>query len=61
MSDKEAQEFFTKLDEALAQAEQEMLRDKAARGESIVYADKSGEIRRALASDVLAGRVAEEG
>lgn len=57
MSESEAQEYFAMLDKALAEAEQEMLRDKASRGESLVYADRDGNIYRALASDVLAGRV----
>ena len=57
MTDKEIQEFAAMLDKALAEAEQEMLRDKASRGESLVYADRDGNIYRALASDVLAGRV----
>lgn len=57
MSNKEAQVFFNKLDAGLALAEQEMLRDKASRGESIVYSDKSGNIKRALAADVLAGKI----
>lgn len=57
MSNKEAQEFFHKLDNGLALAEQEMLRDKASRGESIVYSDKDGNIKHALASDVLAGKI----
>lgn len=34
-----------------------MLRDKASRGESIVYSDREGNIKRALASDVLVGKV----
>ena len=57
MSESEAQEYFAMLDKALAEAEQEMLRDKASRGESLVYADRDGNIYRALASDVQAGRV----
>ncbi len=59
MSNKEAQEFFNKLDDGLVLAEQEMLRDKASRGESIVYSDSKGNIKHALASDVLAGRIHE--
>ena len=59
MSNKEAQEFFNKLDNGLALAEQEMLRDKASRGESIVYSDSKGNIKHALASDVLAGHIHE--
>lgn len=54
MSNKEADAFIKKLDEGLALAEQEMLRDKASRGESIVYSDSEGNINHALASDVLA-------
>ena len=57
MSNKEADAFIKKLDEGLALAEQDMLHDKASRGESIVYSDKAGNIKHALASDVLAGRV----
>ncbi len=57
MSEKEVEEFFKKVDEGLALAEQEMLRDKASRGESIIYSDGHGHILRALASDVLAGKV----
>ena len=60
MSNKEAQEFFNKLDNGLALAEQEMLHDKASRGESIVYSDSKGNIKHALTSDVLAaGRIHE--
>lgn len=57
MSNKEAEAFIKKLDEGLALAEQVMLRDKASRGESIVYSDSTGNIKHALASDVLTGRV----
>ncbi len=57
MSNKDAQDFFNKLDEGLALAEQNMLHDKASRGESIVYSDKDGNIKHVLASDVLAGNV----
>ncbi len=45
------------LDSGLALAEQEMLRDKASRGESIVYSDRDGNIKHALASDVLSGKI----
>lgn len=54
---KEALAFIKKLDAGLALAEQEMLRDKASRGESIVYSDGKGNIKHALASDVLAGKI----
>lgn len=57
MSNKEAELFIKKLDDGLALAEQEMLQDKASRGESIVYSDKDGNIKHALASDVLAGKI----
>lgn len=57
MSNKEVEDFVKSLDAGLALAEQEMLRDKASRGESIVYSDKSGNIKRALAADVLAGKI----
>lgn len=57
MSNQEAEAFIKKLDEGLAMAEQEMLRDKASRGESVVYSDLQGNIKHVLASDVLAGRV----
>lgn len=57
MSNKEAELFIKKLDDGLALAEQEMLHDKASRGESIVYSDKDGNIKHALASDVLAGKI----
>ncbi|MST84090.1 ribosome recycling factor [Hallella mizrahii] len=57
MSNQEAEAFIKKLDEGLAIAEQEMLRDKASRGESVVYSDSQGNIKHVLASDVLAGRV----
>lgn len=57
MSNKEAELFIKKLDAGLALAEQEMLRDKASRGESIVYSDREGNIKRALAADVLAGKI----
>lgn len=54
MSDKEVEEYIKRLDEGLALAEQEMLQDKASRNETIVYSDGQGNIKRALASDVLA-------
>ncbi len=54
MSDKEVEEYIKRLDEGLALAEQEMLQDKASRNETIVYSDGHGNIKRALASDVLA-------
>ncbi len=57
MSNKEAEVFIKKLDEGLALAEIEMLKDKASRNESIVYTDRCGNIKRALANDVLAGKV----
>ena len=57
MSNQEAEAFIKKLDEGLAFVEQEMLRDKASRGESVVYSDTKGNIKHVLASDVLAGRV----
>lgn len=57
MSNKEAELFIKKLDDGLALAEQEMLHDKASRGESIVYSDKDGNIKHALASDVLTGKI----
>jgi hypothetical protein len=57
MSNKEIDAFIKKLDEGLAMAEEEMLRDKASRGESIVYSDSKGNIKHALASDVLAGHI----
>ena len=52
MSDKEVEEYIKRLDEGLALAEQ--LQDKASRNETIVYSDGHGNIKRALASDVLA-------
>lgn len=57
MSNREAELFIKKLDDGLALAEQEMLRDKASHGESIIYSDKDGNIKRTLASDVLAGKI----
>ena len=54
MSDKEVEEYIKRLDKGLALAEQEMLQDKASRNETIVYSDGHGNIKRALASDVLA-------
>lgn len=57
MSNKDVDAFIKQLDEGLALAEQVMLRDKASRGESIVYSDSEGNIKHALASDVLAGRI----
>lgn len=53
----EAEAFIKTLDEGLKLAEQEMLRDKASRGEYIIYSDGKGNIKRALASDVLAGKI----
>lgn len=57
MSNQEVETFIKKLDEGLSLAEHEMLLDKASRGESIVYSDKKGNIKHALASDVLAGKI----
>lgn len=57
MSNKDAQDFFNKLDKGLALAEQDMLTDKASRGESVIYSDKDGNIKHVLASDVLAGNI----
>ena len=59
MSNKEADAFVKKLDEGLALAEQVMLREKASRGETIVYSDSKGNIKYALASKVLAGKIHE--
>lgn len=59
MSNKEAELFIKKLDEGLALAEIEMLKDKASHNESIVYSDGNGNIKRALASDVLAGKISD--
>ena len=42
MSNQEAEAFIKKLDEGLAIAEQEMLRDKASRGESVVHSYVAG-------------------
>lgn len=49
-------DFLIRLDAGLAEAEDVMLRDKASRGESCVYADKAGRIYRVPAKDVLAQR-----
>lgn len=57
MSNKEAYSFIKRLDEGLAIAERNMLHDKASRGESVVYSDNSGNIKHALASDILAGKI----
>ena len=51
MSNQEAEAFIKKLDEGLAIAEQEMLRDKASRGESVVYSDSQAARREACYSD----------
>lgn len=59
MSNKEADAFVKKLDDGLALAEQVMLREKASRGETIVYSDSKGNIKYALASEVLAGKIHE--
>lgn len=57
MSNKEFYNFVNKVDEGLALAEQNMLRDKASRVESIFYSDRDGNIKHALVSDVLAGKI----
>ena len=57
MTDKEVEEYIKKLDEALALAEQEMLKDKASRNEYIIYSGKDRKIKRALAADVRAGKI----
>lgn len=57
MSNKEVEDFVRKIDQGVSIAHTEMLRDKASRGESIVYSDKDGNIKHALASDVLAGKI----
>lgn len=57
MSNKEVEDFVKKIDEGVSMAHTEMLRDKASRGESIVYSDREGNIKRALAADVLVGKV----
>ena len=57
MTDKEVEEFVKKMDEGLALAEQEMLKDKASRNETVVYSDGKVHIKRALASDILAGKI----
>lgn len=57
MSNKEVEEFIKKLDDGLALAEQEMLKDKASRNEAVVYSDGNGHIKHALASDILAGKI----
>lgn len=57
MSNKEVEEFIKKLDDGLALAEQEMLKDKASRNETVVYSDGNGHIKHALASDILAGKI----
>lgn len=57
MSNKEVEEYIKRLDEGLALAEKEMLQDKASRNESIIYSDSHGQIRHALATDVLEGKI----
>lgn len=57
MSDKEVEEYIKKLDEGLALAEKEMLQEKASRNEYIIYSGEDGKIKRALAADVLAGKI----
>lgn len=57
MSNKEVEEYIKRLDEGLALAEKEMLQDKASRNESIVYSDSHGHIKRALATDVINGKL----
>lgn len=57
MSNKEVEDFVKKIDEGVSISHREMLRDKASRGESIVYSDRDGNIKHALASDVLAGKI----
>lgn len=57
MSNKEIEAFVKKMDEGLALAEQEMLKDKASRNETVVYTDGNGHIKHALASDILAGKI----
>ncbi len=53
MSNQEAESFIKTLDEGLAEAEQQMLRDKASRNEPLIYADNNGNIKRVSAKDVL--------
>lgn len=57
MSDKEVEEYIKKLDEGLALAEKEMLQEKASHNEYIIYSGEDGKIKRALAADVLAGKI----
>lgn len=57
MTDKEAEAYVKQMDEALALAEQEMLKDKASHNETVIYSDDKGNIKRALACDILAGKV----
>lgn len=54
MSEEELKSYIKTLDEALAEAHETMLRDKASRGESIVVADDDGCIREIAAKEVLA-------
>lgn len=56
MSDKEIEDYLRVLEEGLALAEQEMLKDKASRGESVVISDGHGNIVHVLASDILEGK-----
>ena len=53
MSNQEVESFIKTLDEGLAEAEQQMLRDKASRNEPLVCADNDGNIKRVSAKDVL--------
>ena len=57
MSNKKIYNIVNKVKEGLTLAEQNKIRDKASRGESIVYSDRDGNIKHALASDVLAGKI----
>lgn len=54
MSDKELESLRDKIRTGLVEAERIMLHEKAARGESCVYADDSGRIYRIAAKDVIA-------
>lgn len=57
IANKNINKYFKKLDAGMALAEQEMLREKALRGESVVCSDKEGNITHTLAIDVLAGKM----
>lgn len=57
MSNKEIESYIKKLDEGLAEAEKQMLKEKAARNETVVVSDVDGNISRIQAKDIIENKV----